>query len=61
MSEALDGVIDQTIHKPSVLLIDDDPLITESLGFILTKHYQVSSAESRAQAKLLLANQHFKP
>ncbi|VAW68960.1 Two-component system response regulator protein [hydrothermal vent metagenome] len=61
MSEALDGVIDQTIHKPSVLLIDDDPLITESLGFILTKHYQVSSAESRAQAKRLLADHHFKP
>ena len=61
MSEALDGVIDQTVHKPSVLLIDDDPLITESLGFILTKHYQVKSAESRTQAKLLLAEPHFKP
>ncbi|VAW57861.1 Two-component system response regulator protein [hydrothermal vent metagenome] len=61
MSEALDGVINQTVRKPSVLLIDDDPLITESLGFILNKDYQISSAESRAQAKLLLANRHFKP
>ncbi len=61
MSEALDGVIDQTVQKPSVLLVDDDPIITESLGFILNKDYQISSAESRVQAKHLLANRHFKP
>jgi len=61
MSEVPDGAINQTVRKPSVLLIDDDPLITESLGFILNHDYQISSAESRAQAKNLLANKHFKP
>ncbi len=41
---------------PTVLLVDDDPLITESLGFILARHYQVLSAESRPQARKLLSS-----
>ncbi|MCW9046904.1 MAG: sigma-54 dependent transcriptional regulator [Gammaproteobacteria bacterium] len=49
------------MQKPTVLLIDDDPLITESIGFILKKHYQVVSAESRAEAKLTLAKLDTKP
>ena len=38
-----------------VLLIDDDPIITESLGFILKKNFQVISAESRVETRLLLS------
>lgn len=40
--------------KPALLLVDDDPLIAESLTLALEKDYQVSVAESRAQAKSLL-------
>jgi len=49
------------MQKPILLLIDDDPLITESIGFILKKNFQVISAESRAEAKILLAKQDIKP
>ncbi len=34
-------------QKPGLLLVDDDPLIAESLGFILSQHYQVITADSR--------------
>ena len=34
-------------HKPGLLLVDDDPLIAESLGFMLSQHYQVIAADSR--------------
>ncbi len=34
----------------SLLLVDDDPLILEGLGFILRKHYNVCTADSRQQA-----------
>ena len=40
--------------KPALLLVDDDPLIAESLALALEEDYQVIIAESRAQAKLLL-------
>ena len=40
--------------KPALLLVDDDPLIAESLALALEEDYQVTIAESRAQAKLLL-------
>jgi len=49
------------MQKPIVLLIDDDPLITESIGFILKKNFQIISAESRAEAKILLAKLNTKP
>ena len=61
MSDALSGEIHQTMQKPTVLLIDDDPLITESLAFILSQQYQVVTAESRSEAKALLANLSAKP
>lgn len=48
-------MVDQvTEHKPLLLLVDDDPLIAESLALALEEDYQVVVAESRAQAKLLL-------
>ena len=43
-----------TGYKPALLLVDDDPLIAESLALALEEDYQVVVAESRAQAKLLL-------
>jgi len=49
------------MQKPVVLLIDDDPIITESFGFILKKNFQVVSAESRPEAKLLLSKLNIKP
>lgn len=61
MSESPGGVIRQDAQKPIVLLVDDDPLITESLGFILNKQYTVYSAESRAEARLLFAKLNDKP
>jgi len=41
-------------YKPVLLLVDDDQLIAESLALALEEDYQVTIAESRAQAKLLL-------
>ena len=61
MGDSLSGETHQSMQKLTVLLIDDDPLITESLGFILNKHYQVVTAESRAEARSLLSNLTVKP
>lgn len=47
--------------KPVLLLVDDDPLIVESLGFLLRKHYQVIIADSRSKATALLAAQKHQP
>lgn len=40
--------------KPELLLVDDDPLIIDSLAFVLQKDYLVYTAESRDQVKVLL-------
>lgn len=61
ISESLGGAVIQNTQKPAVFLIDDDPLITESLGFILRKQYQVYTAESRAEARILLCKLDQKP
>jgi DNA-binding NtrC family response regulator len=37
-------------QQVGLLLVDDDPLIIESLGFILRKQFAVTTAETRAQA-----------
>ena len=41
---------DNQPDKPTLLLVDDDPLIAESLGFLLRKHYHVMIADSRSRA-----------
>lgn len=41
--------------KPSLLIVDDDPLITDTLSFVLAKHFVVHVADSRAKAQALLA------
>lgn len=40
--------------KPDLLIVDDDPLITDTLNFVLGKDFSVCVAESRAQVKWLL-------
>ena len=40
--------------RPVLMIIDDDPLITDTLHFVLSKYFEVSVAESHAQLKSLL-------
>jgi len=40
--------------KPSLLIVDDDPLITDTLNFVLSKDFEVFVADSRNQVKSLL-------
>jgi DNA-binding NtrC family response regulator len=40
--------------KPALLVVDDDPLITDTLAFALGPHYEVLAADSRAGAIELL-------
>jgi DNA-binding NtrC family response regulator len=46
--------VSSTEAKPSLLVVDDDPLITETLAFALRSDYQVQACESRAQAVAVL-------
>ncbi|MDR3390151.1 MAG: sigma-54 dependent transcriptional regulator [Sulfuriferula sp.] len=41
-------------NKPSLLIVDDDPLITDTLSFVLSRDFEVFVADSRAQVKSLL-------
>ncbi len=49
---AMRNDIEQT---STLLLVDDDPLIAESLGFMLEQYYHVVTAETRDAAKRQLA------
>ena len=40
--------------KPTLLIVDDDPLITDTLSFVLAKKFRVHVADSRARAQVLL-------
>ena len=40
--------------KPDLLFVDDDPLISDTLNFVLNRDFSVYVAESRAQVKSLL-------
>jgi DNA-binding NtrC family response regulator len=40
--------------RPSLLLVDDDPLIVDTLSFALGRHYRLSTANTRQQAIALL-------
>lgn len=44
----------ETKAKPSLLIVDDDPLISDTLDFVLGKDYAVHVAASRSQVKSLL-------
>ncbi|MDP1929400.1 MAG: sigma-54 dependent transcriptional regulator [Thiobacillus sp.] len=41
-------------NKPSLLIVDDDPLISDTLTYVLSKDFEISAAESRAQVRSLL-------
>ncbi|MDB5924008.1 MAG: Helix-turn-helix, Fis-type [Betaproteobacteria bacterium] len=41
-------------NKPDLLIVDDDPLITDTLDFVLSRDFSVYVAESRGQVKSLL-------
>jgi DNA-binding NtrC family response regulator len=40
--------------KPDLLIVEDDPLISDTLNFVLSRDFNVYVAESRAQVKSLL-------
>ncbi len=40
--------------RPVLMIVDDDPLITDTLHFVLSKHFEVCVAESHAQVRSLL-------
>lgn len=40
--------------KPDLLIVDDDPLITDTLQFVLSRDFNVYCADSRPQVKSLL-------
>lgn len=42
------------VQDPVLIIIDDDPLITDTLHYVLGKYFDVYVAESRDQAKSLL-------
>ena len=42
------------VQKPDLLIVDDDPLITDTLNFVLSRDFTVYVAESRARVKSLL-------
>ncbi|MBC7779741.1 MAG: sigma-54-dependent Fis family transcriptional regulator [Proteobacteria bacterium] len=44
----------QATNKPDLLIVDDDPLITDTLDFTLSADYEVLVAASRAQVHSLL-------
>ncbi len=47
--------------KPCLLIVDDDPLISESLAFVLAADFKVEVAESRSEAIALLKSGRFRP
>ncbi len=40
-------------NQPALLIVDDDPLITDALAFVLARDFNVAVAHSRAQANQL--------
>ncbi|MEK7835856.1 MAG: sigma-54-dependent Fis family transcriptional regulator, partial [Pseudomonadota bacterium] len=46
--------MDTPRDKPELLIVDDDPLITDTLNFALGRDFHVCTAESRAQVISLL-------
>jgi DNA-binding NtrC family response regulator len=46
--------LEQAQAKPDLLIVDDDPLISDTLNFVLSRDFNVYVAESRSQVKSLL-------
>ncbi len=49
------------VSKPSLLIVDDDPLIGESLSFVLSEDFDVRVRETRTEAMALLKSGGFQP
>lgn len=47
--------------KPALLIVDDDPLIGESLAFALSEDFDIRVRESRSEAMTLLRGGEFQP
>lgn len=47
--------------KPVLLIVDDDPLISDTLSFVLGKDFDVIAADSRAQVKSVLTQMETPP
>ena len=47
--------------KPTLLIVDDDPLIGESLSFVLSDEFDVRVRESRTEAMTLVKSGTFQP
>lgn len=47
--------------KPSLLIVDDDPLIVDTLGYLLEEDFQIGRAASRAEAVNWLKSQEAAP
>lgn len=47
--------------RPRLLIIDDDPLIQETLAFVLGGHFDIRQAASREAATHLLREPHYEP
>ncbi|MDT8452266.1 MAG: sigma-54 dependent transcriptional regulator [Gammaproteobacteria bacterium] len=60
-SEVENGLGQKQQPQATILLVDDDPLIVESLNYFLLKHYRVVVADSRRKAKELLAKMDERP
>src|SRR5574343_112854 len=43
-----------SVAKPLLLIVDDDPLISESLSFAFAQEYDVLTSHSRSHARSLL-------
>lgn len=47
--------------KTELLIVDDDPLIADALGYVLSRDYAVATASTRAEAVLLLRGKRIAP
>lgn len=47
-------MLDKGGNKPDLLIVDDDPLITDTLNYVLSRDFSVYVAESRSQVQSVL-------
>ena len=48
-------------RKPDLLIVDDDPLISETLNFLLSRELNICLADSRSQARSVLRQMNTPP
>ena len=53
--------VDMSDNKPSLLIVDDDPLITDTLVYALGKDFEVMVSDSRKNAVNLVRGMHSPP